>query len=249
MARSSRLCTLCPVLGSVRTRCARWLSECSSLPSPSACLLRCSTWLMLRHPIQFRFFGSFRRSSSLLQVGCGATGTGTVHDHAIFIWRPLHWHCSGSGASLTVHAHTHTDIHTHTHTHTYTNLLLCAGEILVSATGLEFAYSQAPPTHKGSILAIYYVAIAIGNLLSAAIYSSLASVLSSAQLLLLYTGLMSAAGVLFIAAACLYVPVPSHRDSSQHRTDSEPLVLLGDTKTPNEPSAGSDDVPSGGLVA
>ena len=32
-------------------------------------------------------------------------------------------------------------------------LLLTLGEVLVSATGLEFAYSQAPPAMKGAIMA------------------------------------------------------------------------------------------------
>ena len=31
--------------------------------------------------------------------------------------------------------------------------LLTLGEVLVSATGLEFAYSQAPPAMKGAIMA------------------------------------------------------------------------------------------------
>jgi dipeptide/tripeptide permease len=82
----------------------------------------------------------------------------------------------------------------------------------VSATGLEFAYSQAPPSFKGSILALYYVAIACGNLLGAVLSSTLASALSSFQLLVLFAGLMCGAGLLFIVAACLYVPL-EHNDT------------------------------------
>jgi POT family proton-dependent oligopeptide transporter len=43
-------------------------------------------------------------------------------------------------------------------------LLLTFGEVLVSATGLEFAYSQAPQSMKGVIMAFWYLAITIGNL-------------------------------------------------------------------------------------
>jgi len=43
-------------------------------------------------------------------------------------------------------------------------VLLTAGEVLVSATGLEFAYSQAPPSMKGAIMSFWSLAVTIGNL-------------------------------------------------------------------------------------
>jgi proton-dependent oligopeptide transporter, POT family len=42
--------------------------------------------------------------------------------------------------------------------------LLTFGEVLVSATGLEFAYSQAPPSMKGVIMSFWLLAVTIGNL-------------------------------------------------------------------------------------
>jgi POT family proton-dependent oligopeptide transporter len=42
--------------------------------------------------------------------------------------------------------------------------LLTFGEVLVSATGLEFAYSQAPARLKGTIMAFFYLSVTIGNL-------------------------------------------------------------------------------------
>jgi len=42
--------------------------------------------------------------------------------------------------------------------------LLTMGEVLVSGTGLEFAYSQAPPSMKGVIMAFWYLAVTIGSL-------------------------------------------------------------------------------------
>ena len=42
--------------------------------------------------------------------------------------------------------------------------LLTFAEVLVSATGLEFAYSQAPPSMKGVIMAFWYLSVTIGNL-------------------------------------------------------------------------------------
>jgi POT family proton-dependent oligopeptide transporter len=41
--------------------------------------------------------------------------------------------------------------------------LLTFGEVLVSATGLEFAYSQAPPSMKGVIMSVWNLAVTVGN--------------------------------------------------------------------------------------
>ncbi len=43
-------------------------------------------------------------------------------------------------------------------------VFLTAGEVLVSATGLEFAYSQAPLAMKGVIMAFWSLAVTVGNL-------------------------------------------------------------------------------------
>ena len=42
--------------------------------------------------------------------------------------------------------------------------LLTLGEVLVSATGLEFAYSQAPPSMKGAIMSFWNLSVTVGNL-------------------------------------------------------------------------------------
>jgi POT family proton-dependent oligopeptide transporter len=42
--------------------------------------------------------------------------------------------------------------------------LLTLGEVLVSATGLEFAYSQAPQAMKGVLMSFWNLAVTIGNL-------------------------------------------------------------------------------------
>lgn len=43
-------------------------------------------------------------------------------------------------------------------------VLLTLGEVLVSATGLEFAYSQAPPAMKGALMSFWLLSVTIGNL-------------------------------------------------------------------------------------
>ncbi len=42
--------------------------------------------------------------------------------------------------------------------------LLTFGEVLVSATGLEFAYSQAPPAMKSVVMSVFNLSVTIGNL-------------------------------------------------------------------------------------
>jgi proton-dependent oligopeptide transporter, POT family len=48
-------------------------------------------------------------------------------------------------------------------------LLLTASEVLVSVTGLEFSYTQAPRAMKSTIMSIWYLTVALGNFLTAAI--------------------------------------------------------------------------------
>lgn len=43
-------------------------------------------------------------------------------------------------------------------------VFLTLGEVLVSATGLEFAYSQAPPPMKSAIMAFFNLSVTVGNL-------------------------------------------------------------------------------------
>jgi POT family proton-dependent oligopeptide transporter len=43
-------------------------------------------------------------------------------------------------------------------------MLLTFGEVLVSATGLEFAYSQAPRAMKGTLMSFWTLAVTVGNL-------------------------------------------------------------------------------------
>ncbi len=43
-------------------------------------------------------------------------------------------------------------------------VLLTMGEVWVSATGLEFAYSQAPPSMKGVIMSFWMLSVSFGNL-------------------------------------------------------------------------------------
>lgn len=43
-------------------------------------------------------------------------------------------------------------------------VFLTTGEVLVSATGLEFAYSQAPPAMKGTLMSFFNLTVTVGGL-------------------------------------------------------------------------------------
>jgi POT family proton-dependent oligopeptide transporter len=46
-------------------------------------------------------------------------------------------------------------------------VILTAGEVMLSATGLEFAFSQAPPSLKSTIISFWLLTVAVGNYLVA----------------------------------------------------------------------------------
>jgi POT family proton-dependent oligopeptide transporter len=48
-------------------------------------------------------------------------------------------------------------------------VVITAGEVLLSTTGLEFAYSQAPKSLKSTILSLWFLAIALGDFLAGAL--------------------------------------------------------------------------------
>jgi proton-dependent oligopeptide transporter, POT family len=48
-------------------------------------------------------------------------------------------------------------------------IVLTTGEVLLSATGLEFAFSQAPKALKSTILSLWFLGVAVGNFLTATV--------------------------------------------------------------------------------
>ena len=54
-------------------------------------------------------------------------------------------------------------------------LILSAGEVLVSITGLEYAYTQSPKAMKSTMSAIWFLTVALGNVFVALINSSISN--------------------------------------------------------------------------
>jgi POT family proton-dependent oligopeptide transporter len=89
-------------------------------------------------------------------------------------------------------------------------VFLTTGEVLISATGLEFAFTQAAPEMKSTIMSFWLLTVAAGNALVSLITSVLSSeagghsgAVSSGRFLL-YAGMTAVVGVLFVFIAMRY---------------------------------------------
>jgi len=84
-------------------------------------------------------------------------------------------------------------------------VFLTASEIMVSITGLEFSYAQAPKKMKSFVMALFFCPFALGNLFTAAVNElnehNGRLVFSYVDYYVFYTCLMLVASVLFIFVA------------------------------------------------
>jgi POT family proton-dependent oligopeptide transporter len=105
-------------------------------------------------------------------------------------------------------------------------IVLTLGEVLVSTTGLEFAYSQAAPTMKSFIMGLWLLMNALGQLLVSAVTSFASggkhdSSVTSGRFYF-YAGLVAVVAVLFMGVAMLYryrdtTSVAAHAASDNER--------------------------------
>ncbi|MTJ84178.1 MAG: POT family MFS transporter [Telmatospirillum sp.] len=100
--------------------------------------------------------------------------------------------------------------------------LLTMGEVLVSATGLEFAYSQAPLSMKGILMSFWNLSTTVGNLWVVVVDAGVASqamratIAASGQsregfLMFLFAGIAFLAALLFGLNAYFYKEVSHYR--------------------------------------
>lgn len=87
-------------------------------------------------------------------------------------------------------------------------VLLTISEILVSITGLEYAFSQAPKSMKSTIMAIFFLTVFLGNILVTYINNNIRgggffSHYKGADYFWLFTGIMAANMVLYYAVTAL----------------------------------------------
>lgn len=82
-------------------------------------------------------------------------------------------------------------------------VVITLAEVLVSITGLEFAYTQAPKRMKSTVMGFWLLSVALGNILVA--LTARFSDLKLVNFFWVFTGLMALASVLFYVRSLFYV--------------------------------------------
>ena len=82
-------------------------------------------------------------------------------------------------------------------------LVMTTAEVLVSVTGLEFAYTQAPRAMKSTIMGFWLLLVTFGNLI-VAFLAPLQAKYALSEFFWLFSGLMGAAAVVFMVLAYFY---------------------------------------------
>ncbi|HEX9051648.1 MAG TPA: POT family MFS transporter [Anaeromyxobacter sp.] len=100
-------------------------------------------------------------------------------------------------------------------------VLLTAGEVLVSVTGLEFSYTQAPRSMRSTIMSIWFLTVFLGNLLTAVVTEVVR--LEGAASFWFFAALMLAAALVFRVVARRY-PAP---EAPQQAAAARPAPVAG----------------------
>ena len=82
-------------------------------------------------------------------------------------------------------------------------LIMTTGEVLVSVTGLEFAYTQAPRRMKSTIMGFWLFCVTLGNLI-VAFLAPLQETYALSEFFWLFAVLMAVAAVIFAVLARFY---------------------------------------------
>lgn len=82
-------------------------------------------------------------------------------------------------------------------------LVITMAEVMISITGLEFAYTQAPRSMKSTIMSMWLLTVFFGNLITA--YIAKINVFDGGHFFMFFAVLMAAFGVIFALIAKNYV--------------------------------------------
>lgn len=85
-------------------------------------------------------------------------------------------------------------------------VILTAAEVMVSITGLQFSYTQAPNSMKSFIMGLWLLSVALGNLITAQVSSNLENIIpvDSPGFFWFFAGLMLVTAILFLLVASRY---------------------------------------------
>jgi proton-dependent oligopeptide transporter, POT family len=94
-------------------------------------------------------------------------------------------------------------------------LVMTTAEVLVSVTGLEFAYTQAPRRMKSTIMGFWLLGVTFGNIL-VAFLAPMQTILTLSNFFWVFTGLMTAAAIVFSVMAYFYKGKSYLQAEAQH---------------------------------
>lgn len=103
--------------------------------------------------------------------------------------------------------------------------VITVGEILLSVTGLEFSFSQAPTSMRSVLASFWLLTVSVGNLITLIIAESKA-VANQAAEYILFAGLMGIATIIFIFLARRYQYVD---ENEFYETENDPLGVVAET--------------------
>jgi POT family proton-dependent oligopeptide transporter len=104
-------------------------------------------------------------------------------------------------------------------------VFLTVAEVLVSVTGLEFSYTQAPRAMKSTIMSIWFLTIAAGNLLTATV--ARVNQFQGAAYFWFFAALMLAGAFGFVAIARRYKPIDAEAAEAAWAATRTPLPAAG----------------------
>lgn len=94
-------------------------------------------------------------------------------------------------------------------------LVITIAEVLISVTGLEFAYTQAPKSMKSTIMSFWLFTVFIGNVLTAVVTKM--NVFEGAMKFYFFAILMAIAAVVFLVMAMRYKVVDFYLDDASDK--------------------------------
>jgi len=109
-------------------------------------------------------------------------------------------------------------------------IILTLGETMVSITGLEFSYTQAPNKMKSAVMALWLFTVSMGNLFTAAVNYFIRNPdgtvkMNDQQYFLFFAVLMLVAAAIFVVVAMFYRGKTYLQSQEQPLEELEPLAV------------------------
>eukprot|EP00943_MAST-04B_sp_MAST-4B-sp1_P008383 g8383.t1 len=101
-------------------------------------------------------------------------------------------------------------------------MVLTLSEILVSTTGLDFAYQNSPNSMKSIIMALFLLTTAVGDFFGGIFYLVLGKVLSGTLMYIVFSILMIINTIIFISVSKKFVPYKKMK--GEYTDGNEPLL-------------------------